>query len=1373
MKLRKLLIGLFILNIVLISSAQERIIFRHIGTQDGLSNGSIKSILQDNEGFIWFGTIDGLNKYDGIRFKVYNYSKNDEKSLSADDVSSIFQDSSGRIWIGTFGGGLNLYHKETDSFSLFQVNSDSVGSISSNEINVIFEDSKKQIWVGTELGLNKYQPDANTFQAYKLISENPSSISSNSVKAIYEDQNGIFWIGTFGGGLNSFDPNSEIFTHYKFNVNDNNSIPSDFVLDIESFGNLLFIGTSGAGLSLFDPKTEMFIDFFERYANEYEEIQIVKDLYTDSKGILWVGTDGGGLFKIMPLGNDEKINFKVSAFHHSNRLKSSVGSNAIYKIYEDCQRNIWIGTAWSGISIIEHTQGNVKFFYSDIEGLDPLPVLSSFVDEDSVLWIGSDGKGLYSHNSSTGEIRNYSELVPGFSDFDYIQLIDSQESNELWIGTYANGLINFNHQSNTIRSYKNDPSNPFSISHNNVRSLLRGDKGDLWVATWGGGISYFNSETEQFANYMHDENNTASLSNNNVVALERAANGKLWVGTFGGGLNLFDPQTGSATVFLNKSDKQNSLSGNNILCLHKDQNECLWIGTWGAGLTKFDVVKQEFNTFGLESGLVNNTVTAIEEDSEGILWLSTKKGVCSFNPKTNEFKVLNINRTSRVNEFHINSSFQDDIGNLYFGGIEGLISFNPKNLSNTATQLKVKLTGFELFNKEVKVGENSPLAEQITYSDQIVLNHKQSVFTIQFAAFDFPFSDNCQYAIIMEGFEENWREIGTQNSATYTNLSPGTYIFKVKARIFNSDWGDEYAQIGITVKPAAMKSWWAISIYVFVFLLLLYVFQRYTFIWAKLKNNLKLERLKREQESSIHQLKIRFFTNISHELRTPLTLILDPLNELIEAGKGGAVIQRPLKTIKRNTDRLLQLVNEFLDFRRIELGKISIRVAKGNIVGFTHEVFLSFKEYARAHSINYKLNAPKEKIAVWYDRSQMEKVIYNLISNAFKHTHENGSILVSISADDNYAYITVEDTGEGIQKDQLPHVFERFYQTDSADGEHRTGFGIGLSIAKELVNMHKGEINVSSQLGIGSVFTIILPLGKDHFAEDLISKDHKNSEQIENYRYKVFSDEPETSQPEEFSELKGNSVLVVEDNEDLRKYLVDSLSPIFNVIFAANGKEGIEMALDNIPDIIVSDVMMPVADGIELCRVLKSDMRTSHIPIILLTARTASLYKLQGFETGADEYLTKPFRMDELKIRIKNLLNNRGLLRERFLREALLQPKEVLVSSPDEKFLFNLVETIENNIDQTELKVDLLIRELCMSHSVLYKKVKALTGQSLIEFVRDIRLKRAAQLLGQNKLSVKEICYQVGFTDRKYFSQVFKKKFGETPSEYAKQKKEI
>lgn len=1367
---RKSLLILCALAVFSVISAQERIIFRTLSTRDGLSNGSIKSIIQDNDGFMWFATIGGLNKYDGIRFTVYNNLKNNPQSLSSDDVTCIFQDSKNRMWVGTFGGGLNLFDKEKNLFKSFESDNNSSNALSSTEINFIYEDLEHNIWIGTENGLNKYIEEDNSFKCYKLSPENPFSISSNSVKTLCEDKFGQFWIGTFGGGLNKFDSKSEKFTHFRLDPKKDYSLSSDFILDIEPLGSGFLIGTNGGGLELFKPESGRFINFFSEYSEKYKNVQIVKDIFTDSKGTIWIATDGQGLFKIKPNNDIVNPGYSISRFLYSNKVKSSLASNAIYKIFEDRQQNIWIGTAWNGISVIEHSQENIEFFYSDIEGIDPLAVISVYADQNDNLWIGSDGKGLYCYNRKTYEIKNYPNILSSNSDRDYIQVIQEDRIGNLWVGTYSNGLGYFNTKTGKFITYRNNPSDSKSLSHNNVRSILPDGENDLWITTWGGGVSHFNALRKDFTNYLHNENDPKSLSNNNAISIVNAGNGKFWVGTFGGGLNLFDPNDESFTKFMHHEDNPNSLSGNNILCLHKDQNENLWIGTWGAGLTKFDIIRQTFTRYDLENGLINNTVTSIEEDNNGILWLSTKKGICSLNPKTNEIKLLNLNRNSRINEFHINSSFKNQDGKIYFGGIEGLICFNPNNLTNTNNPLIVKLTGFEVFNKEVDVNENSILNKQITYLDEIRLSYKQSVFTIKYAALEFPFSDNCQYAVKMEGFENEWREMGTQNSATYTNLSPGKYTFKVKAKPFNSEWNKEYTKINIIITPPLFKTWWAITSYILVFIILLYAFQRYTLIWARLKNNLKVERLKREQESNIHQLKIRFFTNISHEIRTPLMLVHEPLNDLIESGQGGASVQRSLKIIKKNADRLLQLINELLDFRRIELGKLKLNVAEGNIVKFSHEIFLSFREYARNRKINYSFKTSAERIPVFFDRIQMEKVIYNLLSNSFKYTPEHGSVSVEIKDDDSNVFIIVNDSGEGIAKDKLPHVFDRFYQTDYTSVSHQTGFGIGLSIVKELIDLHAGSISVTSEQGAGSIFTISLKHGKNHFPDDLIAKDFKNSENIENYESFADIEHLDSTNNNETNHTKDQTILIVEDNPDLRNYLIDKLKKDFTIVEAKDGQEGMDKALENLPDFVISDVMMPVMDGIELCRKLKTDIRTSHIPIILLTARTASIYKMEGFETGADDYLTKPFRLDELKIRMKNILNNRKLLRERYLKEALMQPKELLITSPDEKFLHNLIEVIETNIDQPDFKVEFLSQELHMSHSVIYKKIKALSGLSLIEFVRDIRLKRAAQLLSQNKLSITDVCYQVGFTDRRYFSQVFKKKYGKTPTDFADEK---
>lgn len=1347
-------------------SGQENVLFRHIGTSDGLSNGSVKSIIQDKEGFIWIGTIGGLNKYDGSRFSVYNYSKADNQSISTDDISCILEDLNGRIWIGTFGGGINVYDKISDKFTHYRHDQKNPASISSNEINTITETSEG-IWVGTEGGLSKFDEARNAFFPINNQSLKLPGSGGNSVRSVLHDKNNSIWIGTFGDGLKKLDISTGSMKNYRLNPSDRWSVSSDFILDLEPFlKDYLLIATDGGGINLFDKKEEKFYDFFKWMGVPSINSKIIKDVFTDSKGNVWIGTDGEGLFCIKVR---EDNSFYVERFQHSGQDRWSLASNAIYKIFEDRSQNIWIGTAWNGISIIEKGENEIRFLYSDFSGIDPSPVLSIYVDKKNGLWIGTDGKGVnYYKNGDRILDRNTTKL--NYLNHSYIQFIHEDTKENIWMGTYSEGLFCLK-RNGEISNFKSGASKNF-ISHNNVRSIIEDERGNFWIATWGGGLNYFDVENNEFRKYFNSENNPASLSNNNVLALEMADSGKIWVGTFGGGLNLFDPSTGKFSHYLHKEDDVNSISGNNITCLYNDSKNNLWIGTWGAGLTRFIYKTGIFERYTNDEGLQSSTVMSIEEDRTGILWISTKKGVFSMDPEKKNIKLLNQPGINQINDFHINSSAVDSSGKLFFGGLQGLISFHPSEVKKNYKNPTVKFTGFELFNKETGTGKGSPLKKHIAFTDVIQLNYKQNVFTFIFSVLDYPFSNDFEYSIKMEGFEKVWRNIGSQKSATYTNLAPGDYVFKIKAKYLNSEWDEEYSSLKVKITPPLWRTWWAYVIYIVFFGVIAYYVQRYTLLWLRLKNNLKVEIVKREQEAKLHQLKLRFFTNISHEIRTPLTLILNPLNKLISDGNVTPPVHKTLLLVRKNGERLLNLINELLDFRRIETGNMKINVAEGNIVKFTHEIFLSFSEYAINRKINYCFNSSNDEIRLWFDRTQLEKVIFNLLSNAFKFTPENGTITVDIySHGGDFVDICVSDTGPGISKNEQKHLFERFYQSDAASKANESGYGIGLSLARELVELHSGIITVDSDEGLGAKFIVTLKKGRDHFNNEIVIRNYKNSDQIENYQVQnadVVQDN--LLKGLDNDEFSGFHILIIEDNYELRDYLAGSLSEFYQVSEAENGKEGFDKAVEIIPELVISDIMMPVMDGITLTRKLKTDMRTSHIPVILLTARTSLVYKTEGYETGADEYLTKPFSNTELLVRIKNLLRNRKLLRERYLKEAMLQPRELILASPEEKFLDRLISVIEENIEETELKIELLAREVGMSHSVIYKKVKALTGQSVVEFVRDIKLKRAMQLLKQNKISISEVCYKVGFSDRRYFSESFKKKFGITPSEYAKDK---
>ena len=723
---------------------------------------------------------------------------------------------------------------------------------------------------------------------------------------------------------------------------------------------------------------------------------------------------------------------------------------------------------------------------------------------------------------------------------------------------------------------------------------------------------------------------------------------------------------------------------------------------------------------------------------------------------------------------------KDDNGALFFGGINGISYFDPYQITVNIYKPPVVFTDFLIRNKPVSLNDkNSPLKNQINETDQITLTHDQGFISFKFAALNYINPDKNQYAYKMEGFsgDEAWHYVGSQRMATYTNLNAGTYIFKVKAANNDGLWNNSLKTIKLIVLPPWWKTWWAYLIYALLIGLLLYAFYYYSLKTARLKNELVFEHLSHEKDQELSQRKLTFFTNISHEIKTPLTLILAPLENLVGLNEGNNKTQNQLMLMQRNGERLIRLINQLLDFRKFESGNMNLQAAEGNIVRFVNEVFIAFEAYAKSKKISFKFNSKQEEIKVFFDRDKLEKILYNLLSNALKFTPEGGKIVLHIKTDNDSVFIEVEDNGQGIPDQNINKIFECFnHFSDPRFSVH--GTGIGLSFSKGLVELHHGKLTVKSAVATEEVngytcFTVQLPLGSQHLKPAEINPDFKDSENIAQY-YQLGSN-PEQSftyKPKTALENTDQPImLIVEDNVDVLNFIAHIFTDKYKVYTALNGLKGWETAIEIIPDIIISDVMMPEMNGTVLCNKIKSDIRTSHIPVILLSARTPLIFKIEGLETGADDYITKPFSVNILEARVRNLIESRKKLRDRYSKEISLQPQNVAITSPDEKFLSKVMLFIEANLAEPTLTVEELGKEIGMSRATLYRKMKALTNQTAIEFIRGVRLKRAAQLLAQNKFNVSEVAYMVGFMDVDYFRKCFKEQFGFTPKEYTEHSK--
>ncbi|MCJ8163936.1 ATP-binding protein [Pontibacter sp. E15-1] len=1084
----------------------------------------------------------------------------------------------------------------------------------------------------------------------------------------------------------------------------------------------------------------------------YSAISIVRAIHTDEKGNIWVGTDGQGLLKVSSYTSGTP---RVEQYVKNTQNQYSLSSNAVYAVFADAELNIWIGTAWNGVNVIERQEPHIQHFYSDFKGNNPSPVLAIYKDDES-MWFGTDGFGLNVYHTASSKV---SSLAPEKLGRDYVQLIRQRPDGSYFVGTFANGLFLLDPQAGVSDHFRYKPDDPASLSYNDVRDIVEEASGNAWVATWGGGLCYFDNASRKFLRFRKNENDPHSLKSDNVTALAEEADGAIWVGTFGGGLHLFDTSTRKFSHFNIPGKRGIPFSTLNIISLLKDTHGYLWIGTWGQGLFRLHTQSREITHFSDKDGLREKAITALVEDEEGNIWLSTKNGILAFNHATGRFKKY----TQLNGGYHINAVYKAD-GDLDFGGNEGVVSFNPRKIQLTDSTPAVKFTGLKLFNNDVKAGAADHILDKnIVEEDFIELKHNHSLITFEFTALDFPFA-NHEYAIKLENFDEDWREIGKQHDATFTNLAPGDYTFKVKARVPGGEWGDTYKQIRVLVHKPFWKTWWAYLLYIIFSGFLLYLFYRYTIHLENLKNNLRLEKVKREKEQELNELKLRLFTDVSHEIRTPVTLIMGNINRLLKE-KEDTRKEEAVYELKKNGSHLLQLVNELLDFRRIDAKGVKLQASENDFVSFVEEIFLSFSTHAENLHIDYRFSATQDTAPLWFDKEQMEKVVYNLLSNAFKFTDAGGTIQVGVVLNELNVELVVQDTGKGISESKLNKIFKRFYQSENNAQVAEEGFGIGLSIVKNVVKLHHGKVFVESAPGSGSTFTVKLPRGESHLTTSQKVQERDAHENLHYYTEGSTSEKEDQLLAKAFSDA---TVLVVEDNADIRRYMVQLLQPLFQVIEASNGAEAYAQAIAKTPDLIISDVMMPEKDGIALTKDLKGDVRTSHIPIILLTARTSFIYKKKGLETGADDYVTKPFSEALLLRRVVNLLKNRKLVQEKFQIEALTEPQHLALDTPDQKFLAELTDILESNLDNEALNAEFISREIGISHSVVYKKVKALTGFTLVEFIRDFRLRRAGQLLKECPMSVTDVCFMVGFADRKYFSQIFKKKYGVTPSEYSK-----
>lgn len=1214
--------------------------FERYTINEGISQNSVNTITQDHYGYLWFGTEDGLNRFDGYRFKVYRFDAEDPGSISDNYVNVVFQDSRGRLWVGTMDGGLNIYNHATESFTRLKHAKHDPKSLNDNTVRAVFEDAQGQIWVGTDGGLNLYQEQTQGFKRLQIELEVAGGEQSKAINVIFEDAKGQMWLGS-DIGLIGFDREGNRFSlledHHKGSKHDNSKVSA---IAGDNKGRL-WVGYQHYGLDKFDTRNQR----SEHFQNRIFDVtslpnNAIRTIFEDGKGQLWIGTDGG-----LTRYDEHHNGFEV--FKRRSRDNRSLLHDRILSMYEDHSGILWIGSN-SGLYKFDYKKtlfGHIRREDSNPNTLNGDRVRAIFQDSKDQLWIGtSQGLNLY-HPDFDKFTHIDAGGTPGASlSHPFIRVITQDREGDLWIGTDGGGLNRFDSNTGQFDYFQYDPKVAGSLSSDHIRAVLFDSKGTMWVGTMGGGLNRYRAQTGTFEQYRHLKNVPGSLSDNNVYSLYEDAKGILWVGTLGGGLNRFDAATGKFERFTNDPDNPKSLSHNRIYSIFEDSNGTLWVGTKG-GLNQFDSQTGDFIRYDEKDGLANNTVYGILEDADGHLWLSTNRGLSKFNRKTQTFRNYDVNDGLQANEFNGGAYFKSADGELFFGGINGFNRFFAKDIVDDKQTPKVVLTELLAFNQKVPLEKTNKsidgfsLSQSLNTLERLTLGHRQTQVSFQFTALHFSNPLKNQYAYKLDGWDEDW--IYTDQSrrlATYTKLSPGDYVFRVKAANKDGIWNEHGKSLRVEVEPAPWQTWWAYGIYLFIVGALLL-----TFINVQQKK-IRKERAINLRLTQVDKLKDEFLANTSHELRTPLNGIIGLAESLID-GVGGVqskVSQHNLAMIVSSSKRLANFVNDILDFAKLKNRNIELHTRPIDLYSLTEVVIMLSKPLLGDKNITVVNEIAKDISAVEADEDRVQQILHNLIGNAIKFT-ESGTITVCAEQDKQMMHISVIDTGIGIAKEQYRTIFGSFEQVESSVARTYGGTGLGLAVSKQLVELHGGRIWVESQLGQGSTFSFTLPVTDKCPIADVNAVQLKQTVARLHLLEGYSDDELLKYQPKR-TDGHRFKILLVDDEPVNRQVLINHLSmQNYQLFEAAGGQQALDLIIqsesDEQPfDLVLLDIMMPRVSGYEVCKRLREKYPVNDLPVIFLTAKNQVSDLMQSFAVGANDYLSKPVSKHELLTRVETHL---------------------------------------------------------------------------------------------------------------------------------------
>jgi len=1323
----------------------------------GVAYSQITSIIEDSRGLIWFGSNNGLFTYNTINIKRYNYSEKDSTSISTNRINLLYNDNFGDLWVAT-ENGLCSYNPKHDNFVRHTIQDQFNNEIGKNIIS-FFQDKNNTYWFADEKGFGTFDPKTK-----KAFYQNINNIADN-VTFLTVSPNKTVWVFYENGDIYFKTKESNIFRFFKKSFQDG---ISSVLFD----NNTMWIGYSQKGLLSVDITNRSTLHYFDsNQSNGNFSGYQVRNLIKYDANNIWAATDKG-----IVIINDFKIKLIID-----KKKYADLPHNSIWSLYKDSNKNIWIGTWLGGLSF--HNKYNNPFnHHTQSRSRESLNsnIISSFtqIPNSSEILVGTDVDDLNLYNPKT----NVFSVIPIIYQGKTIKRIKSITYNKygtLWVGTYRNGV--FFKKANKKEFEHLKP--PFEVGLQALNLLATED--GLWVSNFPLGVYFYNFKTKNFTNYNHKPLDKNSISNNNVNHIIKDRNNNVWFATENG-LNLFKKNTSKFIRFFNKANDPTSISHNFINHIHEDNNGFLWLGTNGEGINKFNPTTGTSNRFTLKNNAMGNEIFSILQDYNENLWIATDNGLYRFNTQLNTIEHFDSNKGIQYNNFYPTAALRSVNGDLYFGGSNGFVQFQPNTIIPNPIPPTTTITELFIHNKKIIPDtEDGILNDLISNTQLLELNYKQNSIGFQFTTNNYIAPQKNRFKCRLKNFDDNWIEVNYNGQANFTNIPPGNYIFEVLAANNNGIWNEKPTSLAIQITPPVWLTWYAYLFYVLIVITALYIFRKQAINRQKLKLKLKMSRIHSEAEEKLHQMKLQFFTDISHEFRTPLSLIQGPVNRLLKNEPKDNKSHKQLLLIKNNTNRLLRLINQFLDFRRLEQGKLKLSPIHTDVVLFCKNVFDCFEEHSTQRSFNYNFITEIPSLTMDFDTDKLDKVLVNILSNAFKYSRDKGNITLKIKKNvktelkknwsnysigneviEDFIEISITDSGYGISSENLPKLFERFFQIENNNQKSVNSTGIGLSLTTNYIKMHHGQLVVSSLKDVGTTFHIYLPTYQANTFKDQTNTPETLKAFDYNSETATYNTSIEKSHKK--TDNQDSLILIAEDNPDLLEFLEESLSNHFRIAKAKNGKEALELTSSLYPDLIISDIMMPEMNGIDLCENIKNDIRTSHIPVILLTALNTIQDKVSGMKSGADAYVPKPFNEEFLIAQANNLLSSRKMLRALFASKQDAWNDDVEFLNLDKKLIQKAINTVEKNISNYDFTVEELAKNLNLSRTHLHRKLKSLTNQSATEFIRNIRLKKAVDLMKSGECRINEIGYAVGFNSHNYFTKAFKKQYGKSPRDFMK-----